>query len=177
MLDKQAPETIKTKLRVKIEEPIWDPSLTMKGFRTTPPPVMSLLHEDYFLIFIYFLKVLIEFVSTYASVLCWFLFFFYAFWSRRHVGSYLPNQGLKLHPLHWKVKSKPLDHQGSLNIPHVSIKNSSWISRHSPVLCVYIRAKDLQKLLVQKHDQDALSWGNPQLARVCGFRMPARLPR
>ena len=93
------------------------------------------------------------------------------------MGSYLPNQGLKLHPLHWKVKSKPLDHQGSLNIPHVSIKNSSWISRHSPVLCVYIRAKDLQKLLVQKHDQDALSWGNPQLARVCGFRMPARLPR
>ena len=37
MLDKQAPETIKTKLRVKTEEPIWDPSLTMKGFRTTPP--------------------------------------------------------------------------------------------------------------------------------------------
>ena len=66
------------------------------------------------------------------------------------MGSDLPNQGLKLHPLHWKVKSKPLDHQGSLNIPHLSVKNSSWISRHNPVLCVYIRTKhkDLQKLLV-----------------------------
>ena len=80
MLEKQAPETIKTKLRVKTEEPIWDPPLTLKEFRTTPPPqIMSLLHEDYFLIFIYFLKVLIEFVSTYASVLCWLFFFFMVF--------------------------------------------------------------------------------------------------
>ena len=24
-----------------------------------------------------------------------------------------PDQGMKLHPLHWKVNSLPLDHQGS----------------------------------------------------------------
>ena len=56
MLEKQAIETIKTKHRVKTEELIWDWSLMLKGFRTSLPPNMSLLHEDYFLIFIYFLK-------------------------------------------------------------------------------------------------------------------------
>ena len=32
------------------------------------------------------------------------------------VGSELPDQGLNLHPLLWKAKSKPLDHQGSPGI-------------------------------------------------------------
>ena len=31
----------------------------------------------------------------------------------RHVRSYLLGQGLNPHPLHWKVKSYPQDHQGS----------------------------------------------------------------
>ena len=56
MLEKQATETIKTKHRVETEEPIWDWLLMLKGFRTSPPPNMSLLHEDHFLISIYFLK-------------------------------------------------------------------------------------------------------------------------
>ena len=30
-----------------------------------------------------------------------------------HVASYFPNQGSNLHPLHWKVDSQPLGHQGS----------------------------------------------------------------
>ena len=32
----------------------------------------------------------------------------------RHVGPKLPDQGLNPHPLIWKMKSKPLDHQKSL---------------------------------------------------------------
>ncbi|XP_061029329.1 cytochrome b5 type B isoform X1 [Eubalaena glacialis] len=32
---------------------------------------------------------------------------------QRHVGSWLPDQGSNLHPLHWKAKPQPLDHQGS----------------------------------------------------------------
>ena len=36
-----------------------------------------------------------------------------AYLPTRHVGSYFPSQGSNLHPLHWKVDSYPLDHQGS----------------------------------------------------------------
>ena len=35
------------------------------------------------------------------------------FWAMRHVRSQLPDQGSNLQPLRWKVKSQPLDHQGS----------------------------------------------------------------
>ena len=52
------------------------------------------------------LKVFIEFVTILLS-LC------FIFLTRRHVGSYLPNQGSILHPLHWKVRFSPLDHQRS----------------------------------------------------------------
>ena len=30
-----------------------------------------------------------------------------------HMGSQLPDQGSNPHPLHWKVKSQPMDRQGS----------------------------------------------------------------
>ena len=42
-----------------------------------------------------------------ASVLC------PDFLAARHVGSQLPDQGLKLHPLRWETKSQPLDCQRS----------------------------------------------------------------
>ena len=32
----------------------------------------------------------------------------------QHVGSQFPDQRLNLRPLHWKVDSQPLDHQGRL---------------------------------------------------------------
>ena len=32
----------------------------------------------------------------------------------QHVGSWFPNQGLNLHPLHYKADSQALNHQGSL---------------------------------------------------------------
>ena len=35
------------------------------------------------------------------------------FLAPRHVGSYLPNQGLNPHSMHWKMKSQPPDYQGS----------------------------------------------------------------
>ena len=31
--------------------------------------------------------------------------FVFCFLAKRHVGSWLPEQGSNLHPLHWKVKS------------------------------------------------------------------------
>ena len=52
-------------------------------------------------------KVFTEFVTI--------LLHFYVFGvlAARHVGCWLPSQGTELHPLHWQVKSEPLDHQGS----------------------------------------------------------------
>ena len=44
-------------------------------------------------------KVFIEFVTIFASVLC------FGVLTARHVGSELPNQGSNLYPLHWKAKS------------------------------------------------------------------------
>ena len=38
---------------------------------------------------------------------------YFGFLAQRHVRSYLPKQGLNSHPLHWKVKSQPLNHQGN----------------------------------------------------------------
>ena len=45
-----------------------------------------------------------------SVVLCLFFFFFLAL---RHVGSWIPNQGLNPQYLHWKVKFYPLDCKGS----------------------------------------------------------------
>jgi len=42
-------------------------------------------------------KVLVEFVMT--------LLVSYGFLAVRHAGSYLPDEGLNLHVLHWKAKS------------------------------------------------------------------------
>ena len=52
-------------------------------------------------------KVFIEFVTIL------FLFYVLVFLAMRHVGSHFPDQGLNPCPLLWKVKSSPLDHEGS----------------------------------------------------------------
>ena len=44
-------------------------------------------------------QVFIEFVTILL------LFYVLVFLATRHVGSYLPDQELNPHPLHWKVKS------------------------------------------------------------------------
>ena len=49
----------------------------------------------------------IEFFYNIASDLC------FGFLTTRQVGSLLPEQGLNLYLLHWKVKSQLLDHQRS----------------------------------------------------------------
>ena len=59
-------------------------------------------------------KVFFEFVTI---LLMFYGFFFFFFLAMRHVRSYLPDQGLNPHPLHWKGKSKPLDCQGSRICP------------------------------------------------------------
>ena len=41
----------------------------------------------------------------------------FGFLAARHVGSELPDQGSNPHPLHWKAKSQPLDHQESPSVP------------------------------------------------------------
>ena len=56
--------------------------------------------------------VLIEFVTI--LLLLYILGFFFYFLAARHMGSQLSNQGLNLHPIHWKAKSQPLA-QGSLS--------------------------------------------------------------
>ena len=50
--------------------------------------------------------------------------FCFGFSATRYVGSWLPNQGLNPHPLHWKVKSQPLEHQESPL--HAVLNISRW---------------------------------------------------
>ena len=52
-------------------------------------------------------KVFIELVTVLL------LFNVLVFLAKSHMGSWLPNQGSNPHPLFWKVKSEPLDRQGS----------------------------------------------------------------
>ena len=61
------------------------------------------------------LKLFIEFVTILL------LFYVFPFFSLKACGILAPWPGIKLHLLHWKVKSSPLDHQGN---PCV------WSSRH-----------------------------------------------
>ena len=45
--------------------------------------------------------------------------FHFMFWfcgAERYMGSQLPDQGSNLHPLRWKAKSWPLDHQGGSSL-------------------------------------------------------------
>ena len=69
-------------------------------------------------------KAFTEFVI--ASVFC------FGFLAAMHVGSLLPNQGSNPHPVRWKVKSQPLDHQGSptaINTKNYPKRNcTSWPS-------------------------------------------------
>ena len=47
------------------------------------------------------------------------------FFVTRHVGFYLPNQGLNLHPLHWKGKSWEMTFKSSLSFCGCNIRGSS----------------------------------------------------
>ena len=47
---------------------------------------------------------------------------FTALW---HMGSELPDKGSSLHPLHCKVDSSPLDHQGSPEMKSILLKSST----------------------------------------------------
>ena len=60
---------------------------------------LSLMWTTFFEIFIGFITVLL-------------LFYVLFFLAARFVGFELPNQGSILHPLHWKVKSQPLELPG-----------------------------------------------------------------
>ena len=55
------------------------------------------------------------FKFVFFNLLQYCLFYVLLFWPRGMWESSLPNQGLNLLPLHWKAKSQPLDHQGSLS--------------------------------------------------------------
>ena len=54
--------------------------------------------------------VFVEFITT---LLLLFYVCFFFFLALRHVGSWIPNQGLNSQSLHWKVKFYPLDCKGS----------------------------------------------------------------
>ena len=56
-----------------------------------------------------FLKSLFNFLFKIASA----LYFLVLFLAMGHGGSCLSDQGSHLHPLRWKAKSQPLDHQKS----------------------------------------------------------------
>ena len=59
-------------------------------------------------------KILAEFVTTLLLVISFLNVLIFLVLG--HVESQLTNQGLNPHPLHWKMKSQPGDHQGSLKI-------------------------------------------------------------
>ena len=60
------------------------------------------------------IQVFIEFVTILLLFNVMILYFvLFCFVATRYVGSSLHDQGSNLHPLHWKVKSKPSDCQGS----------------------------------------------------------------
>ena len=62
--------------------------------------------------------------ATCLNVLQYCFCFMFQVFGGRHLGSYLPDQGLNLYPWHWKVKSQPLDHQGSAP---TSLSNPSFL--------------------------------------------------
>ena len=53
----------------------------------------------------FFLKSNIFFKGFIEFVIILLLLYVLVFWPPRHVGYYLPDQELKLRPMHWKVKS------------------------------------------------------------------------
>ena len=91
-----------------------------------PPTLCPLSRTEVFLLFLlrFFLMWTIHFSSlswifyNTASVLC------FGFRATRHVGSWFPDQGWSPQRLHWKVKSQPLGHQGSLSILSLSLFTS-----------------------------------------------------
>ena len=63
----------------------------------------------------YFLKIFFWFGPFLKSLICYNIVsvLCFGFLATRHVRFQLPNWGLNLHPSHWKMKSQPLDFQGS----------------------------------------------------------------
>lgn len=77
----------------------------------------SFFFSRLFLIWV-ILKSLLNFLKYCFYFMCflWFVGVLVFFLASRHVGSWLPNQGSNLYPLHWKGKSWPLDIQGASGI-------------------------------------------------------------
>ena len=84
-----------------------------------------------FWLVLFFFKSLLNLLQyCFCFMFCFGFFFF--FFAARHVGSWLPNQGLNLHPLHWKA----MNHQGN------------------PLICSWRRRKEKKMaddLLIGKH--------------------------
>ena len=74
------------------------------------------------------IKILVEFVTILLLVISFFNVF-NDFLALGHEESQLADQGLNPQPLHWKVKSQPWDHQGSLKIclsKKISVANMQY---------------------------------------------------
>ena len=55
-----------------------------------------------------------SFLKSLLNLLQYCFCYVFLYLAMRHMGSQLPNQGLNLQPLHWKVKSQTLDCYRSL---------------------------------------------------------------
>ena len=55
-------------------------------------------------------------MKSLLNLLQCFRFMFWFCGAERYMGSQLPDQGSNLHPLRWKAKSWPLDHQGGSSL-------------------------------------------------------------
>lgn len=72
-----------------------------------------------------------EMVTGWIASVLWFLFF-----GLEACAILTPCQGLNPYPLHWKAKSSPLNHQGSLPVRVLYIEFLALISSHAKLILV-----------------------------------------
>ena len=86
-----------------------------------------------------FLKVLLSLFQYCCHIYIYIYISFYVlgFLATRHVESLLPNQRSNAYPLHWKVKSWPLEHHGSPYLCNLGSVGSMlfWLVAHSSNGC------------------------------------------
>ena len=80
--------------------------------------LMPILHSVFFLFFFWCGPFLNSLLNLLHYLFC------FGFSATRYMGSWLPNQGSNPHPLHWKVKYQPLEHQESPL--HAVLNISRW---------------------------------------------------
>ena len=82
-------------------------------FADYTPEEVTFPQHPLFKIFFFDVGHFLKFLLNLLQYCFCFMFCFVLFLATRQMGSQLPSQGSNPRPRHWKVKSQPLDHQGS----------------------------------------------------------------